>query len=113
MNQFNYFPHKNENLISKFVVDPIHEAANCNNVKNLAAKVLFALSLNFFNAVFNRISARYGIIVYCIFVLKVIIFLIRLQELSACSDENPDYGDLELIQYINVDAVRLARLLSG
>ncbi|CAB3359077.1 Hypothetical predicted protein [Cloeon dipterum] len=73
--------------------DPIHEAANCVNVKNLASKVLFALSLNFFNAVFNRISAR-------------------LQELSACNDENPDYSDLELIQHINVDAVRLAKLLS-
>ncbi|XP_012282166.1 neurofibromin isoform X3 [Orussus abietinus] len=63
------------------------------HLKNLASKVLFALSLNFFNAVFNRISAR-------------------LQELSVCSDENPDYGDIELIQHINVDVHRLTRLLN-
>ncbi|XP_066593274.1 neurofibromin isoform X2 [Prorops nasuta] len=62
-------------------------------LKNLASKVLFALSLNFFNAVFNRISAR-------------------LQELSNCGDENPDYSDIELIQHINVDAHRLTRLLN-
>jgi neurofibromin 1 len=40
-------------------IDSSHEAANCNEVKILASRVLFALSLNFFNAVFNRISARY------------------------------------------------------
>ncbi|XP_069683037.1 neurofibromin isoform X4 [Periplaneta americana] len=62
-------------------------------LKNLASKVLFALSLNFFNAVFNRISAR-------------------LQELSACNEENPDYSDIELIQHINVDVNRLTRLLN-
>nr|CAD7396146.1 unnamed protein product [Timema poppensis] len=62
-------------------------------LKNLASKVLFALSLNFFNAVFNRISAR-------------------LQELSACNEENPDYSDIELIQHINVDVLRLTKLLS-
>ncbi|XP_021921694.1 neurofibromin isoform X3 [Zootermopsis nevadensis] len=62
-------------------------------LKNLACKVLFALSLNFFNAVFNRISAR-------------------LQELSTCNEENPDYSDIELIQYINVDVNRLTRLLN-
>ncbi|XP_023718196.1 neurofibromin isoform X5 [Cryptotermes secundus] len=62
-------------------------------LKNLASKVLFALSLNFFNAVFNRISGR-------------------LQELSACNEENPDYSDIELIQHINVDVDRLIRLLN-
>ncbi|KAF4521106.1 hypothetical protein B566_EDAN009061 [Ephemera danica] len=70
-----------------------HENPNAVSIKNLASKVLFALSLNFFNAVFNRISAR-------------------LQELSTCSEENPDYSDIELIQHINVDAVRLTKLLS-
>jgi len=40
-------------------IDSSHEAANCSEVKVLASRVLFALSLNFFNAVFNRISARY------------------------------------------------------
>lgn len=62
-------------------------------IKLLASKVLFALSLNFFNAVFNRISAR-------------------LQELSACSEENPDYSDIELIQHINVDVNKLVRLFN-
>lgn len=66
---------------------------NAHAIKLLASKVLFALSLNFFNAVFNRISAR-------------------LQELSACSEENPDYSDIELIQHINVDVNKLSRLFS-
>ncbi|XP_035742449.1 neurofibromin-like isoform X1 [Vespa mandarinia] len=63
------------------------------HLKNLASKVLFALSLNFFSAVFNRISAR-------------------LQELSNCGDENPDYSDIELIQHINIDVYRLTKLLN-
>ncbi|XP_049883616.1 neurofibromin isoform X3 [Pectinophora gossypiella] len=62
-------------------------------LRQLASKVLFALSLNFFNAVFNRISAR-------------------LQELSSSSEENPDYTDIELIQHVNVDILRLIRLLT-
>ncbi|KAM3956254.1 LOW QUALITY PROTEIN: neurofibromin 1 [Aphomia sociella] len=62
-------------------------------LRQLASKVLFALSLNFFNAVFNRISAR-------------------LQELASSSEENPDYTDIELIQHINVDILRLIRLLT-
>lgn len=63
-------------------------------IKELASKVLFALSLNFFNAVFNRISAR-------------------LQELSNSGDENPDCSDIEIMQHINVDVDRLTRLLNG
>lgn len=74
-------------------IDVPNENPNVPQLKNLASKVLFALSLNFFNAVFNRISAR-------------------LQELSACNEENPDYSDIELIQHINVDVVRLTKLLS-
>nr|XP_024217524.1 uncharacterized protein LOC112210982 [Halyomorpha halys] len=70
-----------------------NENPNAVQLKNLATKVLFALSLNFFNAVFNRISAR-------------------LQELSTCSDENPDYTDIELIQYINVDVLKLTKLMN-
>ncbi|XP_057670020.1 neurofibromin isoform X1 [Diorhabda carinulata] len=65
---------------------------NVHAIKQLASKVLFALSVNFFNAVFNRISSK-------------------LQELASCPDENPDYSDIELIQYINVDVGRLTRLL--
>lgn len=60
----------------------------------MASKVLFALSLNFFNAVFNRISSR-------------------LQELVKCGDENVDYSDIELIQHINVDVCKLIKLLNG
>lgn len=67
---------------------------NTNAIKVLASKVLFALSVNFFNAVFNRISSK-------------------LQELASCPDENPDYSDIELIQHINVDVNRLTRLLTG
>ncbi|XP_042235752.1 neurofibromin-like isoform X1 [Homarus americanus] len=65
-----------------------------NQLKNLASKVLFALSVNNFNAVFNRIS-------------------VRLQELSASNtDETQDLTDIELIQHINVDVFRLIKLLN-
>lgn len=63
-------------------------------LKALASKVLFALSRNHFGAVFNRISAR-------------------LQELSATSEENPDFSDIELIQHIDLDVPRLTKLLTG
>lgn len=67
---------------------------NSPSLKALSSKVLFALSQNHFNAVFNRISAR-------------------LQELSACStEENPDYSDIELIQHIDLDVVKLTKLLT-
>lgn len=62
--------------------------------KALASKVLFALSLNFFNTVFSRISTK-------------------LQELSGAPEEVGDYTDLELIQHINVDLDRLTKLISG
>ncbi|XP_015607506.1 neurofibromin isoform X2 [Cephus cinctus] len=73
-------------------IDYSSESPQSAHVKNLGSKVLFALSLNFFNAVFNKISAR-------------------LQELSVCNDENPDCIDIELIQHINVDVHRLTKLL--
>lgn len=66
---------------------------NSPSLKALASKVLFALSQNHFGAVFNRISAR-------------------LQELSACSEENPDYSDIELIQHIDLDVNKLTKLLT-
>ncbi|XP_053200312.1 neurofibromin-like isoform X2 [Panonychus citri] len=62
-------------------------------LKLLASRVLFALSLNNFNAMFNRISTR-------------------LQELANSNEENPDCIDIELIQHINVDVQRLIRLFS-
>ncbi|KAJ8986296.1 hypothetical protein NQ317_010008 [Molorchus minor] len=64
---------------------------NVHAIRLLASKVLFALSVNFFNAVFNRISSK-------------------LQELASSPDENPDFSDIELIQHINVDVGRLTRL---
>ncbi len=64
-------------------------------IRTLAAKVLFALSVNNFNAVFSRISGR-------------------LQELSVSSggEESPDHTDIELIQYINIDLQKLTKLLN-
>lgn len=61
-------------------------------IRQLASKVLFALSVNNFQAVFNRISGR-------------------LQELSVSSEESPDHTDIELIQHIHVDLSRLIKLL--
>ena len=63
-------------------------------LRSLASRVLFALSMNNFNAVFNRVSAR-------------------LQELSTTNEENPDYADIELIQHISLDLQRLNKLLNG
>ncbi|XP_041348224.1 neurofibromin-like isoform X2 [Gigantopelta aegis] len=62
-------------------------------LKKLASEVLFALSLNNFTAVFNRISAR-------------------LVTLSTCSEDASDLSDLELIQHMNMDLIRLSRLLN-
>ena len=56
-------------------------------LKNLSSKVLFALSLNNFSAVFSRISGR-------------------LQELSVSNEETSDHTDIELIQHINIDIGR-------
>ncbi|XP_013381612.1 neurofibromin-like [Lingula anatina] len=64
-----------------------------NQLKHLSSKVLFALSLNNFTAVFNRISAR-------------------LHALSTSSEDVSDTTDLELIQHINVDMHRLIKLLA-
>ena len=61
-------------------------------IRSLASKVLFALSVNNFNAVFSRISGR-------------------LQELSVSSEESTDHTDIELIQHINVNLARLTKLL--
>lgn len=79
--------------ICQFIDVQSENNPNATSLKALASKVLFALSQNHFNAVFNRISAR-------------------LQELSACSEENPDYSDIELIQHIDLDVLRLTKLLT-
>lgn len=67
---------------------------NATQLKSLASKVLFALSQNHFSAVFNRISAK-------------------LQELTASSEESLDYSDIELIQHIDMDMIKLSKLLQG
>jgi hypothetical protein len=39
---------------------------------------------------------------------------LRLQELSTSNtEENLDYSDIELMQYINIDVERLVKLLNG
>ena len=73
--------------------DPGYTDSGREQLKNLASKVLFALSLNNFSAVFSRISGR-------------------LQELSVSSEEQSDHTDIELIQHINVDIGRLTKLLA-
>ena len=56
--------------------------------------MLFALSVNNFNAVFSRISGR-------------------LAELSVTNgEESTDYTDIELVQYINIDILKLIKLLN-
>ena len=67
-------------------------------LRTLASKVLFALSLNNFGAVFSRISGR----------LQVLS-----KELAVDSGvEQSDHTDIELIQHINVDIGRLTKLLA-
>ncbi|XP_038058629.1 neurofibromin-like isoform X2 [Patiria miniata] len=62
-------------------------------LKMAASQVLFALSLNNFNAVFSRIYAR-------------------LDALAKITDESGDESDIELIQHINMDCRRLTKLLT-
>ncbi|XP_034936145.1 neurofibromin isoform X2 [Chelonus insularis] len=91
---------KDETMNVKLLLRPICQFINISNdssyhvhIKNLASKVLFALSLNFYTAVFNRISDH-------------------LQELTVCNEENPDCSDIELIQHINIDVDRLIQILN-
>lgn len=79
--------------ICQFIDVQSESNPNASSLKALASKVLFALSQNHFVAVFNRISNR-------------------LQELSASSEENPDYSDIELIQHVDLDVNRLIKLLT-
>jgi neurofibromin 1 len=79
--------------ICQFLDMPNDSSNMVNQIRNLASKVLFALSVNNFGAVFSRISSR-------------------LQELSVSNDENPDHTDIELIQHIDVDLQRLTKLLT-
>lgn len=81
--------------ICQFIDDKNENNQNASSLRSLSSKVLFALSQSHFGAVFNRISSR-------------------LQELSACSDDNPaDMSDIDLIQHVDLDVIRLTKLLSG
>jgi neurofibromin 1 len=77
------------NLSSEITIYPIFQ------VKQLASDVIFALSVNNFNALFNKI-------------------LSRLEETNEdFQNDNPAIiNDLELIQHINFDMVKLTRLLN-
>ncbi|XP_050410069.1 neurofibromin isoform X2 [Patella vulgata] len=77
----------------QFLNHPMENCLLVSQLKNLASEVLFALSLNNFTAVFNRISAR-------------------LTALTNPSDDPSDLSDLELIQHMNMDIVRLTKLLN-
>ena len=79
--------------ICQFLDMPNDNSNMVNQIRSLTSKVLYALSVNNFSAVFSRISSR-------------------LQELSVCNDENPDHVDIELIQHIDVDMQRLTKLLN-
>lgn len=45
--------------------------------------------------------------------MSVLSRLLRLQELTVCTEDNVDVHDIELMQYINVDCSKLKRLLQG
>ncbi|CAH1800649.1 unnamed protein product [Owenia fusiformis] len=81
--------------ICKFLKPPTGCEDNqlVSQLKLLASKVLFALSLNNFTAVFNRISGR-------------------LHTLATSTEDYSDFTDLELIQHINVDCARLIKLFN-
>ncbi|XP_030756453.1 neurofibromin isoform X2 [Sitophilus oryzae] len=64
---------------------------NTHAVRLLASKVLFALSVNFFNIVFTRITSK-------------------LQECASSPEEISDLSEIELIQHINVDVKKLSKL---
>lgn len=111
------------------VLDTSNENQNNIRLKAVASKVLHTVSLNFFNVIFNRICSRWiyskkSLIFFYLSRLKKInekeLYLIfinyyffRLEELSVSAEENPDYGDIELIQHISIDINRLIKLLNG
>ncbi|XP_071790650.1 neurofibromin-like isoform X1 [Asterias amurensis] len=90
----------NETMLVKSLLPEVCQLLNyeehhplTTQLKMSASKVLFALSLNNFNAVFSRIYAR-------------------LDALAKITDESGDESDIELIQHINMDCKRLTRLLT-
>ncbi|CAF1273405.1 unnamed protein product [Rotaria sordida] len=63
------------------------------HVRQLASNVLFALSVNNFSTLFSKVVSR-------------------LECLIATGDETYEAGDLDLIQHMNVDMLKLTRLLN-
>ncbi|CAF2935258.1 unnamed protein product [Rotaria sp. Silwood2] len=63
------------------------------HVRQLASNVLFALSVNNFSTLFSKVVSR-------------------LECLIASGDETYEAGDLDLIQHMNVDMLKLTRLLN-
>jgi neurofibromin 1 len=81
-------------VLSKLVNYPIDTVIYpMSQVKQLASNVLFALSVNNFNALFSKI-------------------LSRLEETNDEFQSDACLYDLELIQHINVDIAKLTRLLN-
>ncbi|KAK7488237.1 hypothetical protein BaRGS_00020544 [Batillaria attramentaria] len=78
--------------ICKFLNQPTDNNPLALQLRNLASEVLFALSLNNFTAVFNKISAK-------------LVALVQVEDSS-------DLSDLELIQHMNMDLSRLTKLLN-
>ncbi|XP_002734096.2 neurofibromin-like, partial [Saccoglossus kowalevskii] len=89
-----------ETILVKLLLPEICQFLNLPNdymlvlqLKPTASRVLFSLSQNNFNAIFNRISAR-------------------LDALATYPEDYYDVSDIELIQHINVDCIRLTRILN-
>ncbi|XP_076453075.1 neurofibromin-like isoform X4 [Babylonia areolata] len=78
--------------ICKFLNQNTDSNPLAQQLRNLASEVLFALSLNNFTAVFNKISAK-------------LVHLVQVEDPS-------DLSDLELIQHMNMDLSRLTKLLN-
>ncbi|XP_025089024.1 neurofibromin-like isoform X9 [Pomacea canaliculata] len=78
--------------ICKFLNQPTDGNPLAVQLRNLASEVLYALSLNNFTAVFNKISAK-------------LVALVQVEDSS-------DLSDLELIQHMNMDLSRLTKLLN-
>ncbi len=78
--------------LCQFLDMPNDSSNMVNQIRTLASKVLYALSVNNFAAVFSR-------------------FTFRLSELSTSSEENPDHTDIELIQHIDMNLANLTRVL--
>lgn len=84
-------------ILSKLVIIPSENAIYLTiQVKQLASDVIFALSVNNFNAIFSKILSR----------------LEETNEDFQNNDNPANMNDLELIQHVNFDMAKLTRLLN-